>query len=70
MAAASVVQRVANKRSQSGFPKRVMDITLARKLIDYNPTTPLLDGLKKTWEWFVANRDEYLEKKNYFAEKA
>jgi GDP-L-fucose synthase len=54
----------------AGFPKRVMDITLARKLIDYNPTTPLLDGLKKTWEWFVANRDEYLEKKNYFAEKA
>ncbi|KKN87066.1 hypothetical protein LCGC14_0263360 [marine sediment metagenome] len=33
----------------SGFPKRVMDISLARKLLNYNPKTTLLDGLKKTW---------------------
>jgi GDP-L-fucose synthase len=52
----------------SGFPKRVMDISLARKLIDYNPTTPLLEGLKETWEWFVENQDEYLKRKNYFAQ--
>jgi GDP-L-fucose synthase len=52
----------------SGFPRRVMDLSLARELIDYNPTTSLLDGLKETWEWFVANQDEYLRRKNYFAE--
>jgi len=52
----------------SGFPKRVMDISLARKLIHYNPTTSLLDGLKQTWNWFVENQDEYLRKKNYFKE--
>jgi GDP-L-fucose synthase len=52
----------------SGFPKRVMDISLARELIDYNPTTPLLEGLKETWEWFVENQDEYLKRKNYFAQ--
>nr|WP_321397849.1 NAD-dependent epimerase/dehydratase family protein [uncultured Desulfobacter sp.] len=52
----------------SGFPKRVMDITLARKLIHYNPSTSLLDGLKQTWEWFIQNQDEYLMKKNYFKE--
>lgn len=52
----------------SGFSKRVMDISLARKLIYYNPTTTLLDGLKKTWEWYIKNQDEYLNKKNYFAE--
>jgi len=52
----------------SGFPKRVMDITLARELIHYNPTTSLLDGLKETWEWFVENQEEYLGKKNYFKE--
>ncbi|MFC1558616.1 NAD-dependent epimerase/dehydratase family protein [candidate division KSB1 bacterium] len=52
----------------SGFPKRVMDISLAEKMIDYNPTTSLLDGLKQTWEWFVENKDEYLNKKNYFKE--
>lgn len=52
----------------SGFPKRVMDISLARELIHYNPTTSLLDGLKETWEWFIQNQDEYLKKKNYFKE--
>lgn len=52
----------------SGFPKRVMDISLAREVIDYNPSTSLLEGLKETWAWFLANKDEYLKKKNYFAE--
>jgi GDP-L-fucose synthase len=50
----------------AGFPKRIMDISLARQMIDYNPTTALIDGLKKTWEWFVNNQDEYLKKQNYF----
>jgi GDP-L-fucose synthase len=52
----------------SGFPKRVMEISLARKLIHYNPTTSLLDGLKETWTWFLKNQDEYLKKQNYFKE--
>jgi GDP-L-fucose synthase len=52
----------------SGFPRRVMDISLAREMIQYNPTTSLLDGLKETWDWFIANQDEYLKKKNYFKE--
>ena len=53
----------------SGFPKRVMDISLAKATINYNPTTSLYDGLKETWEWFVDNNDEYLKRKNYFKEK-
>jgi len=53
----------------SGFPKRVMDISLARRLIHYSPTTTLLDGLKETWNWFVKNQDEYLNKMNYFKEE-
>jgi len=52
----------------SGFPKRVMDISLARKMLGYDPGTSLLEGLKKTWEWYVSNQDEYLRRKNYFAE--
>lgn len=52
----------------SGFPKRVMDISLATELIHYNPTTTLLDGLKETWNWYVKNQDEYLNKVNYFQE--
>jgi len=50
----------------SGYPKRVMDISLARQLISYNPSTSLRDGLKATWDWFVQHQDEYLKKQNYF----
>lgn len=52
----------------SGFPKRIMDISLSKKIIHYDPTTSLLDGLKQTWNWFIKNRDEHLNKKNYFKE--
>ena len=52
----------------SGFPRRIMDISLARKSIHYNPTTSLLDGLKETWNWFLENQGEYLQKQNYFKE--
>lgn len=57
-----------DKRKPSGFPKRVMDITLARRLIHWQPSTSLYNGLKETWEWFVKNQKEYLWKKNYFKE--
>lgn len=52
----------------SGFPKRVMDISLARELIDYRPSTSLLERLKETRQWFVKNQDEYKKKKNYFTQ--
>lgn len=52
----------------SGFPKRVMDISMAKQIIGYNPTTSLLDGLKETWKWFNENPNEYINKKNYFCE--
>ena len=50
----------------NGFPKRVMDISKARKLIGYNPKTSLKEGLRKTWDWFLSNRNEFLQRKNYF----
>jgi GDP-L-fucose synthase len=52
----------------SGFPRRVMDISLARKMIEYNPTTSLQEGLERTWKWFTENQSEYLKRKNYFVE--
>ena len=52
----------------SGFPRRIMDISLARKRINYNPTTSLRDGLRETWDWFIENKDEYKKRKNYFTE--
>ena len=57
---------VFDNSKPSGFPKRVMDISLAKKLIHYNPSTPLLDGLKQTWQWFINHPTEYLKKQNYF----
>ena len=53
----------------SGFPRRIMDVSLARDLIDYNPSTTLRDGLESTWKWFLENQDEFKYKKNYFSEK-
>lgn len=52
----------------AGFPKRVMDISLARQLIDYNPTTTLAEGLKQTWKWHQEHQSEFLGRKNYFTE--
>lgn len=50
-----------------GAQKRVMDISLAKKMIHYNPSTNLKDGLKKTWEWFIKHPEEHKKKFNYFA---
>ena len=52
----------------AGFPKRVMDVTLAEEKIGYRPATSLAEGLKNTWEWYLENEDEYLKKVNYFNE--
>ena len=52
----------------SGFPKRVMDISLAREWLGYEPRTSLRAGLEETWAWFLENENEYLKRKNYFAE--
>ncbi len=35
---------------KSGYHKRVMDISLAHKLIGYNPKTTLGEGLEKVWK--------------------
>lgn len=50
----------------TGFKKRVMDISLAKKRIRFYPSTNLLDGLKQTWDWFLENQSEFKRKKNYF----
>jgi GDP-L-fucose synthase len=61
---------VLDASKPSGFPRRVMDISLARSLIEYDPTTTLRQGLQATWDWFVQNQDEYLRKQNYFLQSA
>ena len=51
-----------------GFPRRIMDISLAHEMLGYEPQTPLVEGLRRTWDWYVQNMDEHLKRKNYFKE--
>ncbi len=51
-----------------GFRKRVMDISLARRMLGYEPKTSLEEGLRMTWNWYQSNREEYKLRKNYFAD--
>ena len=50
----------------SGAPVRVMDITKAKDLLGFVPSTDLTMGLKLTWEWFVNHPEEYKKKMDYF----
>lgn len=52
----------------NGFPRRVMDISLARESLGFSPATSLKEGLQKTWQWYRENHDEFIRRKNYFAE--
>jgi GDP-L-fucose synthase len=52
----------------NGYPKRVMDITLAREWLEWAPATTLESGLQKTWQWLCAHRGESVQRKNYFIE--
>ena len=51
----------------SGFPKRIMSIEKAKRTINFFPKTELEVGLRITWDWFLNNRDSYLQRKNYFS---
>lgn len=53
---------------EEGYSCRVMDIERAKSWIGYEPQVSLENGLKQTWEWFVANDKEYLKRKNYFVD--
>lgn len=52
----------------SGFPRRVMDITNAQKILGYEPEYSLRQGLEATWNWYQENQTEFHHRQNYFAE--
>ena len=52
-----------------GAPMRVMDITKARDMLGFSPTTELSNGLRQTWEWFVKNSEEHKNKLNPFIDE-
>jgi nucleoside-diphosphate-sugar epimerase len=47
-----------SKREWDNVTKRRASIEKARKILGYNPNTSIKDGLKKTYEWFLKNKDE------------
>ncbi|GBF33428.1 GDP-fucose synthetase [Desulfocucumis palustris] len=49
-----------------GYPKRVLDSSLAIRRLGYSPSVSLEEGLRLTWDWFVNNPGDYLLKQNYF----
>ncbi len=54
----------------AGFPCRMMDVTRAREQLGFVATTPLREGLERTWRWFTENQNEHQMKQNYFQECA
>jgi len=52
----------------SGKGQKLLDITKAQKLLGYEPSTTLRQGLEETWKWFLANTNEHVLKQNYFRE--
>jgi len=52
----------------AGFPMRVMDVGLARRMLGYEPATALRDGLRATWDWYVAHEREFERRQDYFAD--
>lgn len=53
----------------SGFPRRIMDMSLTKSLIGFVPRITIDQGLKNTIDWYLENSEEFLKRKNYFVEK-
>jgi len=50
----------------SGFPRRIMNIDNAKKILGYNPNFSLKEGLKETWSWYIKNSAQSKKRHNYF----
>ena len=50
----AVIERLPEQPGD--VPKTFADISRAKKLLNYQPTTKLDDGLKKFYEWFTQNK--------------
>jgi GDP-L-fucose synthase len=55
-----------DKTKDTGFPKRIMDINNAKKILDYSPKISLKEGLKETWSWYINNSNQNKKRHNYF----
>jgi GDP-L-fucose synthase len=55
-----------DKTKDSGFPKRIMNIDNAKKILGYSPEVSLKEGLKETWSWYINNSVQNKKRHNYF----
>ena len=50
----------------SGFPRRIMNIDNAKKILGFYPKYSLKKGLKETWSWYINNSSQSEKRHNYF----
>lgn len=50
----------------SGFPRRIMNIDNAKKILGFNPKYSLKKGLEETWSWYINNSSQSEKRHNYF----
>ncbi|WP_075484586.1 NAD-dependent epimerase/dehydratase family protein [Candidatus Pelagibacter communis] len=50
----------------SGFPRRIMNIDNAKKILGFNPKYSLKKGLEETWSWYINNSSQTKKRHNYF----
>jgi GDP-L-fucose synthase len=55
-----------DRTKNSGFPKRIMNVDNAKKILGYNPAISLKEGLKETWSWYIKNFKQNKKRHNYF----
>jgi GDP-L-fucose synthase len=60
------VQYKFDTSKPSGFPRRIMDIKNAKRILNYNPQFSLKQGLQETWNWYCKNQDENYLRHSYF----
>ncbi len=60
---------VWDKNKPKGDAKRLMDITRAKKLLDFEPKYSLEDGVKETIDWYIKNKDNLNKRYNVFYEE-
>lgn len=58
-----------DKNKPNGDALRLMNMKRSQKLLNFNCETNLGDGIKKTIEWYLNNREDILNRYNVFTEK-
>jgi GDP-L-fucose synthase len=50
---------VFDRSRPDGAPKKILDVTKMRRVLDWFPKVELEDGIARTVEWYVQHRQEY-----------